>query len=228
MVPKFVLGFELASIRKRINNFIRIQVKTVDMSQIIWVIWVLHDKLHILAQIITSRNCCRGKLQLQSGDGYIRVPNEYITLKRFNNDENHQTQNNDNQFSIQHQSFCSINIPGMNLKTYFERRLLGLKWGRLAIVHHSDPVYVQSYRGPHGAVWHVSAVVPGNPYIERMVSGFWSLIRSTRAWKIISLLFINSWYNKQLLVFCSKWNFWWIVYCSNGTMRWWRPNRQIR
>ena len=204
MVPKFVLGFELASIRKRINNFIRIQVKTVNMSQIIWVVWVLHDKLHIRAQIITSRNCCRGKLQLQSGDGYIRVPNEYISLNRFNNDENHQTQNYDNQFSIQHQQFCSINIPGTNLKTYFERRLLGPKWVRLAILHHSDPVYVRSYRGPRGAVWHVSAVVPGNPYIERMGSGFWFLIRSTRAWKIISLLFINSWYNKQLLVFCSK------------------------
>ena len=212
MVPKFVLGFELASIRKRINNFIRIQVKTVDMSQIIWVIWVLHDKLHIRAQIITSRNCCRGKLQLQSGDGYIRVPNEYISLNRFNNDENHQTQNYDNQFSIQHQQFCSINIPGTNLKTYFERRLLG----------QYCPVLPGTSRRS------VTCVSCCSRHIERMVSGFWSLIRSTRASKIISLLFINSWYNKQLLVFCSKWNFCWIVYCSNGTMWWWRSNRQIR
>ena len=73
---------------------------------------MFYDRLHILAQIITTRDCCHGKLQLQSGDGYIPVPNEYISIQRVSDDENHQTQNYDNQFSIKHQLFCSINIPG--------------------------------------------------------------------------------------------------------------------
>ena len=139
------------------------QVQTVDVTHIIWVIWVLYDKLHILTQIITSRDCCYGKLQLQSGNGYIRVPNEYISIQRLSNDENHQTQKYDRLLTIDLSGlfYCSINIPGTNSKLIFRDVYLRQIRGRLTILHHSDVVYVQrSCWGPRGAVWPVSIKSP--------------------------------------------------------------------
>ena len=56
-------------------------------------------------QIITTRNCCQGNVQLQSGEKYIPVPNDYISLKRFDENQN----NGDDSIANQ---FCSIIIPG--------------------------------------------------------------------------------------------------------------------
>ena len=104
---------------------------------------MLYDKIHILAQIITSRDCCYGKLQLQSGDGYIRVPNEYISIQRLSDDENHQTLNYARLPTIDlSDPFCSINIPGTNLKLILRDIYLGSIWGRLTILHHSDAVFI--------------------------------------------------------------------------------------
>ena len=133
------------------------------MTHIIWVICVLYDKIHILTQIITSRDCCYGKLQLQSGDGYIRVPNEYISIQRLS--ENHQTLNYARLPTIDlSDPFCSINIPGTNSKLILRDVYMGLIWWRLTILHHSDAVYVQrSCWGPRGAVWPVSIKSPWAP-----------------------------------------------------------------
>ena len=137
-----------------------------DVTHIIWVICVLYDKIHILAQIITTRDCCYGKLQLQSGDGYIRVPNEYISIQQLSDIENHQTLNYARLPTIDLSGlfFCSINIPGTNLKLILRDIYLGSIWGRLTILHHSDAVYVQrSCWGPRGAVWPVSIKSPWAP-----------------------------------------------------------------
>ena len=119
---------------------------------------MLYDKIHILAQIITSRDCCYGKLQLQSGDGYIRVPNEYISIQQLSDIENHQTLNYARLPTIDLSGlfFCSINIPGTNLKLILRDVYLDSIWGRLTLLHHRLWSIVTPYMSS-GLAWDLAA-----------------------------------------------------------------------
>ena len=68
-------------------------------------------------KIITTRECCYGKVSILNGAAIVRVPNDYVAL-RDESDHDSDGDSNDSDGNPEHSiadEFCSITIPGKKI-----------------------------------------------------------------------------------------------------------------